>query len=61
MTQHELGQYFTQNIRLQKIVYNLIKNNPNIILEPSVGRGDLVSYVISQNDTIRFNCYEIDN
>lgn len=60
MTQHELGQYFTRNIRLQKIVYNLIKNNPKIILEPSVGRGDLVSYVVSQNDTIRFDCYEID-
>ena len=60
MTQHELGQYFTRNIRLQKIVYNLIKNNPNSILEPSVGRGDLVSYIISQNDTIHFDCYEID-
>ena len=60
MTQHELGQYFTRNIRLQKIVYNLIKNNPETILEPSVGRGDLVSYVVSKNETINFDCYEID-
>ena len=41
----KLGQYFTKNEILQDIVYKLILNSPNKILEPSVGRGDLVNYV----------------
>ena len=56
----EKGQYFTKNKYLQKCVFNLIKNNPNIILEPSVGRGDLVNYVIKENNNIIFDYYEID-
>ena len=54
------GQYFTTNITLQEKVYQFIQNNPKVILEPSVGRGDLVKYVNSQNDSIEFDCYEID-
>ena len=49
-----------KNKYLQKCVFNLIKNNPNIILEPSVGRGDLVNYVIKENNNIIFDYYEID-
>jgi adenine-specific DNA-methyltransferase len=55
-----LGQYFTKDISLQKKVYEFIKNNPKKILEPSVGRGDLVKYVLKHHPNIKFNCYEID-
>ena len=56
---HSLGQYFTINIKLQEKVYEFIKNKPSIILEPSVGRGDLVNYIIKKKD-IKFVMYEID-
>jgi hypothetical protein len=41
----KLGQYFTKNIILQEKVYEFILNDPEIILEPSVGRGDLVKFI----------------
>ena len=56
---HSLGQYFTINIKLQEKVYEFIKNKPKIILEPSVGRGDLVNYIIKKEE-IKFVMYEID-
>lgn len=56
----KLGQYFTTDLSLQKKVYEFIQNDPKIILEPSVGKGHLVSYINSQNPKITFNCYEID-
>ena len=37
-----LGQYFTTNKELKSKVYEFIKNEPLIILEPSIGQGDLV-------------------
>ena len=43
--QKHFGQYFTKNVDLQKKVYEFIHNNPETILEPSVGRGDLVKYI----------------
>lgn len=55
-----LGQYFTTDLSLQKKVYEFIKNNPKLILEPSVGQGHLISYINSQNKNIKFDCYEID-
>ena len=55
-----MGQYFTTDKKLQEKVYEFIRNNPDEILEPSVGRGDLVKYVNSQDNTINFDCYEID-
>tara|TARA_B110001452_G_C15220958_1_gene423298 strand:- start:921 stop:2081 length:1161 start_codon:yes stop_codon:yes gene_type:complete len=57
---HEKGQYFTSNKYLQKSVCELIRNNSKIILEPSVGRGDLVDYVLQQNKNIKFDLFEID-
>ena len=56
-----LGQYFTTNNRLQEMVFKFIKNKPKRILEPSVGRGDLVNFIKKQNDKIKFDMYEIDN
>ena len=54
------GQYFTKNESLQNKVFEFIKNNPNRILEPSVGRGDLVLSVRNRID-VPFDMYEIDN
>jgi adenine-specific DNA-methyltransferase len=57
---HNLGQYFTTNIELKKKVHEFILNKPNNILEPSIGQGDLVSFVIEQKPNITFDMYEID-
>lgn len=57
---NKLGQYFTTNIFLKNTVFNLILNNPKIILEPSIGQGDLVNFVLSKNKNINFDLYEID-
>ena len=57
---HEKGQYFTKNKLLKLCVNKLIKNNPKLILEPSVGRGDLVDYVRKKRKGMRFDMYEID-
>ena len=56
----QLGQYFTTNKVLQQKVVSFIQNNPNEILEPSIGRGDLVQAVLSVFPTARFDMYEID-
>ena len=45
MSKHELGQYFTTNQQLQEKVSAFILNEPIEILEPSIGRGDLVSCI----------------
>jgi adenine-specific DNA-methyltransferase len=57
---HLYGQYFTSNELLKQKVYEFILNKPKKILEPSVGRGDLVDYIISINPKIKFDMYEID-
>lgn len=56
-----LGQYFTTHLSLKEMVYKFILNNPLCILEPSIGQGDLVSYVTSMASTIIFDMYEIDD
>ena len=59
-----LGQFFTKNIILKETVISFIKNNPNTILEPCIGRGDLVEHVLSntnQSKQPKFIMYEIDN
>ena len=56
-----LGQYFTTNIELQQKVFEFILNNPLNILEPSIGRGDLIRYINDKNINITFDMYEIDN
>ena len=50
-----LGQYFTTNTFLKQTVRSLILNNPQKILEPSVGRGDLLIDI-----QIPYDAYEID-
>jgi adenine-specific DNA-methyltransferase len=60
-TKHSLGQYFTTNNELKETVYKFILNNPTNILEPSIGQGDLVTFVTDRNPDVTFDMYEIDN
>lgn len=60
-TKHNLGQYFTTHNELKGKVYEFIQNNPNNILEPSIGQGDLIAYIIDKIPSITFDMYEIDN
>lgn len=59
---HTLGQYFTTCELLLDKVKEFIKNKPHEILEPSLGRGNMVDYL--QKDELyedtKFDCYEID-
>jgi len=57
---NNLGQYFTTNIELKEKVFEFILNNPSNILEPSIGQGDLISFIINKNQNITFDMYEID-
>ena len=59
-TKQELGQYFTTNDTLKNKVLEFVMNKPEIILEPSVGQGDLVQIIHNKNSKIRFDMYEID-
>ena len=58
---HSKGQYFTENKDLQNAVINLIFNIPSRILEPSIGRGDLVSCVQNKFKNVPIDMYELDN
>jgi adenine-specific DNA-methyltransferase len=66
-----LGQYFTTNEELKNKVLEFVMNEPEIILEPSVGQGDLVQIIYNNTDKvlppfgnsvrkIEFDMYEID-
>ena len=60
-SKNKLGQYFTTNKDLKNKVYKFIMNDPEYILEPSVGRGDLIQVIYENNKNIQFDLYEIDN
>ena len=60
LSKNKLGQYFTTNTVLKNKVSELVLNNPDVILEPSVGQGDLVQIIHNTNNKIRFDMYEID-
>jgi adenine-specific DNA-methyltransferase len=59
-TSHELGQYFTTDDGLKNKVLELVMNKPDVILEPSVGQGDLIQIMYDNNKKIEFDMYEID-
>lgn len=59
-TKYNLGQYFTTHIELKEKVFNFILNNPSNILEPSIGQGDLISFITDKIPNIIFDMYEID-
>lgn len=52
----ELGQFFTVSEKLQKFVFDNVKNN-STILEPSFGAGHLLQKFMNRNIT----CYDIDD
>ena len=58
---HDKGQYFTEDKDLQNAVMSLIFNIPSKILEPSIGRGDLVSCVKNKFKNVPVDMYELDN
>lgn len=60
-TIHDLGQYFTTDDSLKNKILELVMNNPELILEPSVGQGDLIQTIYNNNNRIQFDMYEIDN
>ena len=60
-TIHSLGQYFTTNLVLKKKLVEMIKNEPDVILEPSIGRGDLIISVKEKFPQSSIDMYEIDN
>jgi adenine-specific DNA-methyltransferase len=59
-SKHNLGQYFTTNNELKAKVFEFILNNPDTILEPSIGQGDLIAYILERKPNITFDMYEID-
>lgn len=54
-----LGQYFTEALCLKKTILKFIKNESKLILEPCVGRGDLVEYILNFKK-VEFDLFEID-
>ena len=58
---HAKGQYFTEDEYLQNTVIGLISNMPSKILEPSIGRGDLVMRVQKRFKNVPVDMYELDN
>lgn len=61
MSKNKLGQYFTRNEKLKEKVHEFILNEPSVILEPCIGQGDLILYIISKIPNIEFDMYEIDS
>lgn len=60
--QKKYAQYFTTNPILKEKVFSFLLNlseNPHL-LEPSVGRGDLVAYIQERIPNAVFDMYEID-
>jgi adenine-specific DNA-methyltransferase len=57
---HDLGQYFTTHIELKEKVFEFILNRPSNILEPSIGQGDLITFITDKIQGISFDMYEID-
>lgn len=58
---HKLGQYFTTDETLKNKVWEFVMNDPEVVLEPSVGQGDLIQIMYANNKNIEFDMYEIDD
>ena len=59
-SKHKIGQYFTTHVELKKKVFEFILNGPSNILEPSIGQGDLITFIMERVPSITFDMYEID-
>ena len=42
---HKMGQYFTTHNVLKEKIFEFILNSPDTILEPSIGQGDLITFI----------------
>jgi len=60
-TKQNLGQYFTTHIDLKIKVFEFILNDPSNILEPSIGQGDLITFIADKIPSVIFDMYEIDS
>ena len=58
---HNIGQYFTTHHVLKEKVFEFILNSPCNILEPSIGQGDLITFITDKIPNITFDMYEIDS
>jgi len=56
----KLGQYFTTHSLLKEKIFDFILNNPSNILEPSIGQGNLITFITDKMPSITFDMYEID-
>lgn len=54
------GQYNTTHPRLKQKVYDFILNEPTRILEPCIGQGHLIEFVLEKMPDVKFDMYEID-
>jgi len=54
------GQFMTTNENLQNKLIDFIKNEPDTVLEPSVGQGHLIKKLFEKKPGIKVNTYEID-
>ena len=59
-TKNNSGQYFTTNYELKEKLFEFILNNPSNILEPSIGQGDLITFIKNKIPSVTFDMYEID-
>jgi len=59
-TKQNLGQYFTTHNELKEKIFQFILNKPSNILEPSIGQGDLITFITEKIPNITFDMYEID-
>ena len=59
-TKQNFGQYFTTHNKLKEKVFEFILNSPSNILEPSIGQGDLITFITDKLPNITFDMYEID-
>lgn len=59
-TVEHLGQYFTTHYQLKRTIFSFILNEPELILEPCIGRGDLVRYISYKIHGVKFDMFEID-
>ena len=57
---HKMGQYFTTHNVLKEKIFEFILNSPDTILEPCIGQGDLITFIIDKNPDLIFDMYEID-
>ena len=57
---NNLGKYFTTHNELKEKVFEFILNSPSNILEPSIGQGDLITFITNKIPNITFDMYEID-